>query len=264
MGQQWKNAPLYFTVAQIRFNPILSLPTYLPDIQEHFRKRGYPDFKKTLAMTFNLPLIQNQNEESQHPTTQHVERYTFSNLENTKNFNLEQNALSFQTTQYVHFEQFASDLEKGLEIVHKIVGLSFVERIGIRNLDAVMPREGETLDDYLIPAVMGLCQKLSGKTQYSFSETLTHEENGSVLSRTVIQDGQIGFPPDIMPAMALNVEERFRQFSGMHAVIDADAFYSVRISFDLKEVMRKLDALHKCTSASFQATIKEHARTVWA
>lgn len=262
MGQQLKNAPLYFTVAQVRYNPVLSLPSYISQIQEYFRKHNFPDFKRAVTMALNLPLL--QSPEAQQPTTQQIERYTFSNLENTKNFNLEQNALSFQTTKYVTFEQFASDLKDGLEIVNKVVGLSFVERIGIRYLDAVMPREGENLDHYLIPEVVGLCQKLSGKTQYSFSETLTQCDDDSVLSRTVIQDGRLGFPPDIMPAMTLNVEERFRQFSGMHAVIDADAFCSERISFDLMEVMKKLDALHKRTSASFQATITEHARTVWA
>ena len=60
MGQQMKNAPVYFTVAQVRFNPVLSLSTFIPVIQDSFRKRRYPDFKKAVTLMFNylaLPAV---------------------------------------------------------------------------------------------------------------------------------------------------------------------------------------------------------------
>ena len=210
-----------------------------------------------------MPLLQGQNSEAQQPTMQDAERYIFSNIENTKNFNLEQNALSFQTTKYVTFEQFAADLKGGIGIVHGAVGLDFIERIGVRYLDAVMPKPDETLSEYLNPGVMGLYEKLKGNIQYSFSETLTHGENSSVLSRTILQNGKIGFPPDILTGMTLTVQQPFHQFDGMHAVIDTDAFYGERTRFDLEELIKTLDALHECTSASFKATITDHARKTW-
>ena len=51
MSSRMKNAPVYFTIAQIRFNPILSLQSFVPGIQESFRKHGFADFKKALTMT---------------------------------------------------------------------------------------------------------------------------------------------------------------------------------------------------------------------
>ena len=264
MGQQWKNAPVYFTVAQIRYNPVLSLSTYVSGIQEYFRKNGFPDFKKMVTMTLNLsPLLQNQNPEAQPPAPQLVEMYSFSSTDNTKNFLLDSNALAFQTSSYVNFEQFVKELVEGLDAVHRAVGLDFIDRIGVRYLDAVMPKADETLGQYLNPDIMGLYEKLKG-VQYSFSETLIQAEGSSVRSRTLIQHGQVGFPPDILPAMTLKVAERFRQFIGMHAIIDTDAFYDKREPFSLAEANKKLCELHDKTSSSFHTTITEHAQTAWA
>ena len=44
MGKALKSPPVYFTVAQLRFNPILQLGEYLPAIQEAFRRARYSDF----------------------------------------------------------------------------------------------------------------------------------------------------------------------------------------------------------------------------
>ncbi len=264
MGKMMKSAPVFFTVAQIRFNPILSLSNYIPTIQEHFRKNGFPDFKKATTMTFNLaPLLQEQKSEAQTPAPVPIERYVFTNLDNTMNFILEQSSIAFQATQYETFEVFGGHLLQGLELLNKTVGLSFIERIGVRYLDAVMPRESESLNQYLIPEVMGLYGKLKGHAQYSFSETHTEGTDGSVLSRTVIQSGQIGFPPDLAQLMTLRVQRRFEQFKGVHAIVDTDAFFAGRIAFDVVEAKRRLDTLHDRTDESFRGTVTEYAIGAW-
>ena len=58
---------------------------------------------------------------------------------------------------------------------------------------------------------MGLYGKVSGSIVHSFSETLVRDENVNVIARTIIQNGQIGFPPDLHPtAMWLVLSDRFR------------------------------------------------------
>ena len=55
MGRKMKSAPVYFTIAQIRVHPILSvLDSYPPQIQDRLRKEGFPDFQKALLATINL------------------------------------------------------------------------------------------------------------------------------------------------------------------------------------------------------------------
>jgi len=265
MGKAMKNAPVFFTVAQVRYNPVLSLASYIPQIQEHFRKSGFPDFKKTGTMTLNLsPMLQEQKADVPAPVPFLVDRYSFSNDANTMNFLLEQSALAFQTTEYQTFDVFAGHLLQGLGLLHEAVGLSFIERIGVRYLDAVMPRGGEKLEQYLIPEVMSMWGKLKGRSQYSFSETLTEGEDGHVLSRTVIQEGRIGFPPDLAQLMTLKVAHRFEQYTGPNAIIDTDAFFTERIPFSLTVAKAKLRLLHDRTDNSFRATVTEHAIASWA
>jgi uncharacterized protein (TIGR04255 family) len=122
MSSQMKNAPVYLTIAQVRFNPILSAPTFIPGIQDNFRKHGFSDFKKAVTMTFAFSPASNKDSESQMPPPQPVERFLFSDISNTQNFQLDQGSLSFQSTKYEVFERFATELTKGLQMVDKMVG----------------------------------------------------------------------------------------------------------------------------------------------
>ena len=144
MGEKMKNAPVYFAIAQARHNPVLRLGSYAADIQDRMRKVGYPDFKKGVSMAFNLmPQIGDISQPQNPPVVEQVERLMFFSTDNTKGFIVEQNALSFQTTEYDTFETFADEFIKGLGIVHECVTLAHSERIGLRYLDAIVPPNGE-------------------------------------------------------------------------------------------------------------------------
>lgn len=263
MSAQMKNAPVYFTIAQVRFNPILSLSTFVPGIQESLRKRGFPDFKKAVAMTFAFAPVANKEAESQVPPAQPLERFIFADTENTQNFLLEHGALSFQSTRYEVFEKFRAELMKGVELLDQTVGgLSFVERIGLRYLDAVMPREGEELGQYLIPQALGLYARLKGRTKHTFSETMAESPEGSVISRVVVQEGQVGFPPDLLLDQ-LKIAQSFANFNGVHAILDTDAFAAERIPFNVGEVKKRLGVLHDRINEAFRALVTQHALDAW-
>ena len=263
MSRQMKNAPVYFTIAQVRFNPILSLSTFIPGIQEDFRKHHFADFKKAVAMTFAFAPVVNKETENQVPPAQPLERYVFSDTANTQNFLLEHGALSFQSTRYEAFETFVAELMKGLELMDQMVGgLSFVERVGLRYLDAVIPREGEVLSQYLIPEALGLYGRLKGRTKHTFSETMAESAEGSVISRAVVQEGPVGFPPDLL-LNELKIAQSFSNFSGMHAILDTDAFLAERMPFNLEEVKKRLGVLHDRINEAFRALVTQHALEVW-
>ena len=50
MGHMWQDAPVYFVLAQVRFNPILKLGSFVGAIQDSLR-REYPDFPRVTTMT---------------------------------------------------------------------------------------------------------------------------------------------------------------------------------------------------------------------
>src|SRR5437868_6375387 len=128
------HAPVYFAIVQARFNPILALDSYAPQIQERFRKHGFPDAQKGVLATFNLNLAApTEGSPPQVPVAQ-TARYTFCNMGRTAGYILDQGALSFQTTEYEVFDTFSDRFRQGLQGVHDAVDLSYTDRIGFRYL----------------------------------------------------------------------------------------------------------------------------------
>ena len=271
MGTKMTNAPVYSTLAQVRHNPVLSLESYVPGIQESLRKAGYPDFQRNTAVVLNLgnlaPVVGGDTKQEQ-PQQLRFERFTFSNMERTRGFILDQNSLSFQSTDYDTFESFSGAFLMGLEVVHQAVTFDFSERVGIRYLDAVVPAGGEKeLPKYLVPEVLGLAGRLGDDVSvlHSFSETQIRTPVGNILSRTIIQNGQLlplGFPPDLQP-IGLEVAERFKKVNGVYAIIDTDGSSDARESFDLHALKGKLHALHDEIIKVFEATVTAHALSSW-
>jgi uncharacterized protein (TIGR04255 family) len=262
MGTKMGHAPVYFTIVQARFNPILALDSYAPQIQERLRKHGFPDVKKGFLATINLnPAAPTEASAPQIPVTQ-TTRYMFCNMEQTAGFILDQGALSFQTTDYDVFETFSSEFLKGLEAVEEAVNLSYTDRIGVRYLDAVFPKPAEKLRDYLCGSVLGLTEKLQGSVVHAFSETLVKTDGINVLSRVIIQDGAVAFPPDLQP-MTLSLAEKFRELRGSHAIIDIDGSFESREAFNPEGIRQRLILIHEEINKAFRASVTENALKIW-
>jgi uncharacterized protein (TIGR04255 family) len=266
VGKKMGNAPVYFTVAQVRHNPVLALDSYLPAIQERFRKSGYPDFRPGQQWTFNVgaPIVA-EGSSFQPPPSQVVPQYFFLNVEATSGYVLNANALAFQTVEYETYERFSGELLKGLEILHECVGgLSFVERLGLRYLDAVVPRPGEGLTAYIESSMLGLPARMPNQHfSYTFSEALLVVEGvGQVVARTISQNAPLVLPPDLQSPFLL-ISERFRNVIGEHAVIDTDGSVTARKPFDLKQIEGSMSAVHDLILQCFEAVATNHARAVW-
>ena len=260
MGQTRGSAPVYFVLAQVRFNPILSLEAYIDDIQELLR-REYPDFQRQQTMTLVVAPGGPQGVTTPQKTSQ--TRYLFGNMDKTAGFILDAASLAFQTTDYQGFSAFSEALRRGLTAVHDKVGLSFSERAGIRYLNAVYPGAEETLGYYLIPEIQGLSEKLVGSLAHAFSETRGQNEAGhAVVARTLIHDGAVGFPPDLVNTQ-LKVAERFMELKGRHAILDIDAAVEQRLAFAVSGVTSQLDALHGTAKGMFQTLVTDQARQAW-
>jgi uncharacterized protein (TIGR04255 family) len=264
MGTKLKAAPVYFTLAQVRFNPILSLESYAPQIQERLRKEGFPDAQKGFLATFNLNINVTPSSEGSppQPPMAQTTRFLFGNMERTSGFILDQGALSFQTTEYYVFETFLADFVKGLQAVNEAVSLSYTDRIGLRYLDAVFPKSGESVRDYLSGSILGLTEKIDDTIVHSFSETLVKRENVNVRSRVIIQDGEVGFPPDLQP-LTLSLAERFRPLRGRHAIIDTDGWSESRDAFSVDHIREQLGLIHSGIEKTFQASVTESALQAW-
>jgi uncharacterized protein (TIGR04255 family) len=257
-----RQAPVYFTIVQVRFSPILALDSYAPQIQEKLRKHDFPDARKGVLATINLnPTAPTEASAPQVPLTQTM-RYMFLNMQQTEAFILDQGALSFQTTEYDVFETFSEKFLSGLVAVDEAVGLSYTDRIGLRYLDAVFPKSGEKLRDYVCSSMLGLTEKLGGGLVHAFSESQVKMDGVGIVARAIIQEGPVGFPPDLQP-MTLKVGGRFQELRGLHAVLDIDGSAESREAFKLEVIRERLLSIHGEIDKAFRASVTENALKTW-
>lgn len=255
MGKKMSNAPVFFTLAQVRFNPLPKLNECIPDIQEKLRVAHFPDFRQE-----NVQVVAFQNGAT---NLSQQSRFVFGDMAGTSSFVLDNNFLTFQTTDYETFSEFSQRVEMGIKILSDsmAVGPEYASRLGIRYFDAVQPVPGDTLSQYLVNEVMGLSDRVSQLT-HSFSETVSRSEHGSLITRVIIRDGQLTLPAELHP-LAPQLKEKFLERKGRHAIIDSDAFNDKRQPFDLANIMANLTGLHDDIDSSFRELITEHALTVW-
>jgi uncharacterized protein (TIGR04255 family) len=258
MGDPLKKPPVYFTLAQVRFNALLKLAEYLPSIQDAMRKSGFPDFVARKSVVIQITMQDGQAMPI--PATQ--ENFFFGNADKTHCFVLNAEALALQSTDYGTFEDFSAMLLRGLALVDQVVQLDFTERVGLRYLDHVTPAGDDILANYLAPEVIGLSSKLGGKSIHSFSETFNALSDIRLRSRVVIQNSGLSFPPDLQPEGML-IDPRFLTYTGLHALVDIDGFVEGREVFSADTVSRHLDDIHKVVKVAFRATVTEHAFKVW-
>ncbi len=263
MSKKMNNAPVYFTVAQVRFNPVLNLDNYLPNIQERMRTAHFSDFKRETIQQLVMQLAP-PAEGGQPPASSFSPRArcVFGDIGRTTEFILEHNGLSLQTVDYDTSGTFFETFLKGMEIVHSILQLDFIERIGLRYFDAVIPKSEHSLSNYLVPEVLGLSHKLEGRLVHSFTETVTMNTIGQLVTRVIVQDGKIGLPPDIAP-LAPQINSKFTEKEGRHAIVDTDAFYQQREAFELETINAKFSDLHMEIEKSFKATVTDFALNEW-
>lgn len=263
MGKKLTNAPVYYTVAQVRFNPVLDLDGYIPAVQSKMREAQFPDYKNEVFQRVLLPFGGAEQGQMAAPTLMSQPRYRFGDIDEHALFLLETNALSFQTTRYETFETFSQTFLNGLRILHDALRLDFVERIGLRYLNAVQPEGTDTLREFLVPEVLGLALRGEGQLQQSVSETIVSTAAGQLVSRVLIRHGHVGLPMDL-GGLAPVIDPRFTQRETLHAIVDTDASISHREVFELSKVGARLTALHEEIDKSFHAMVKDYARASWA
>jgi len=253
-------APVFYTLAQVQFNPIAQMSDYVARLQERLRRIGFPDFQAENQLEFT---IRRPDESQPDVQPQHHIRWSFMNTERTEGYLLLSNALVFHTTTYDTFADFLEKTTIGLNLVHEIVELAYVERIGLRYLDAVVPIDNDTLPQYLNPSLLGFSGNLAGRLSHSFTETVTVVDNGNLVARAVITDGPLALSPDLISSQ-LKLQRKFTEINGRNAVLDTDYFVTDRNSFDLKKIEAQLLKAHEIITNAFNVSVTDYAREKWA
>ena len=256
-----KNAPVYYALSQAKFNPVAAMAKFSTDIQEQMRRAGYTVFETEDMQNVDFAAI--DDGESPKPVVTTAKNWFFTKSDRSCGYVLGQDFLSFQSTEYLDREKFFEALCVGLKIVHEIVQLDSVVRLGIRYLNAVIPLDGEDLHLYLNPKIQGVdfgLPILGGlwETGYKTKE--------GILIAKVYQapNSLLGFPADLLPR-SVQVMKRFkRQEPFSHAVIDMDLFVEEYIPFDTDAIYQRLLRFHGDLADCLHAIATPHAFDRWS
>lgn len=263
MGEKLRNAPVYFTIIQVRFNTIQKMDSFAPNIQEKFRKASFSDAQTNTLNTLNLSFGMSDAPAQQPIPLKQQTQHTYSNFENTACFILDQSSLTFQTTEYDTFKTFSETFLDGLKFVDEVVeGIDFVDRIGIRYLNAFKARDNESITAYLNTKVVGLFDEAEIKTSHSFTETVYSRNRKNIVARTIILNGPFSFPFDVQPG-ALKVGDRFRKISETHGALDIDGSNIERLKFGLTSLAAELNSVHDEIEVAFTKIVSPHALKIW-
>ena len=258
MGQPLKNPPVYFTLAQVRFNTILKIRDFLPSVQEGMRRAGFPVF--TQRQMFVLQIGAPGSTDA--PQSAPQEQYFFTNTAKTHSFLLDVASLTLQSTRYGTYEDFSRQFLDGLALANDAIALDYTERVGLRYLDHVAPRKGDMLEKYLAPDVQGLAQRLKGEPLHSYIEALNAIGSTQLHTRIFITKGGLAFPPDLQPG-GLVIDPRFSGEDGLHATVDTDGFVQERKIFSMDGIRDDFAAIHGAVNEAFYTIVTDHARKAW-
>jgi uncharacterized protein (TIGR04255 family) len=200
------------------------------------------------------------------PRIEQVVRLVCGDRDRTHVFLVSPDSVTYCTAEYDTFERFRDDFLAGLACVKEELKLEYIDQVSVRYLDAVVPPNGETgLSEYLVPQVLGLTPHITDRVTIQLAECVIQfhtEERVEVIARTRIQAGPVILPPDLQP-IAVKIADRFSAVNAVHAVLDTDALYRERQSFDTQTLRTLMRKLRDAVGVAFDATVTPAALATW-
>ena len=266
MNEKMSNAPVYYALAQAHFNPVAAMAKYVDQIQDRLRREGYPLFEPQQFMQLIVPGP--GQAQPQEPQIQQAVSWLMTRSDRTAGFILSPSTITYHTTHYQTHKEFIPELLRGLTAVHVAVSLDHVSRLGLRYLDAVLPRTGETTEQYLVGGLHGIdfnAARRHAMTESVFAtDTQPLVPKGTLVVRVYRAVAPLGFPPDMLPT-GLAIAPQFEiKEPREHAIIDTDHYVEGRMPVEMEKLNDQLLSLHGTIKSVFGATTTDHARSAWA
>lgn len=260
------NAPVYYALAQAQFNPVAAMSKYVDEIQDRLRRQGYPLFEPQQVTHLVVP-SPNQAQQAE-PQITHTVSWLITRGDRTAGFILAPSAVTYHTTHYETHDEFIPELLRGLAAVYEVASLDYVSRLGLRYLNAVLPRRDESVEQYLVAGLHGI--EFNATQRYRLTESVFGTDTGplvqtgTLVTRVYRVIAPLGFPPDMQPnGLMINPKFEVTELRA-HAVIDTDHFVEGRMPIEMDDLGKQVLSLHATIKSVFGATTTDHARDAWA
>jgi len=188
----WRKAPLAYVLAEVRTENLSDLKTYQPELAAAFRGQ-FPIQRalvtaRIIASSGGIPTVEPEQESA----------WEFATPDNGVALIIRPQGFVLHATTYKDHAEFLGRFHDALTLVAAKVPSIFVNRIGLRYVDFIIPRAGETPEAYVdsrlnpyipIPAATG--------TAMAMSLTAYPMPNGRLTLRYIRGAGQPQLPPDL-------------------------------------------------------------------
>jgi uncharacterized protein (TIGR04255 family) len=261
------NAPIYLALIQAQFNPIPNIAKYIADIQDQLRRQGFPLYEPHAMPRVVFSFT--PDKAPQEPGFINVNVWHVTNEAKTAGYVITDKAITFHTTHYETRNEFIPKLIEGLQVVHQVVDLAHVSRLGVRYLDAVLPRGSDRVEQYIKERLHGVPFNDQARLQSSYAESIYETETGPVLTRGKLvqrvyrQSSLLGYPPDLDPLNLVPMSRFVLTEARDHAIIDTDHFVEDQMAMDFNAIQEQALNLHVTAKKIFKAAVTDYAINAW-
>jgi len=259
-----QNAPLVHVVAQVVFSPILTIERHVPELQERLGA-SFPRFRKAVIAT--IPVLGREAGETS-------PQWEFADRSQRTGVVLTSSSVVLHTAAYTSNEPFLFQMYAVLVALRELVPtLQVVERIGLRYVDLVRPREDESYGKYVHVGLLGFpfrdAPQLDARSVNFLTQSVATTNTGFLAIRSITLSPGRFLPPDLdagmlqtpaaapttgtMPGLAVDFDH-FTLFNGpnTHAM-----------DFDPDTIVAHLKTLHRTLRQAFDVIVTPYALEQW-
>ena len=254
---QLPGSPLILVLCQVRIAAVREIANYISALQERLRRNGFPVDISGEGVEVAVP--------AEEPAAgRRRGHWEFRSLDEDWSIIVGEGAVVVQTTAYPGFDAFLDRLSFALTAVDTVVGNLIVERVGLRYVDFIDPRPGESWKDYVKPGFHGQENDIvRPEESLHFAQTVAGTGEGQRLIFRLMQnrDGNL-LPPDLVlhhPRLRKRVEP-----GDLATLVDLDHYREERQPFEFDKVLETAWALHDTLDRMFRDVVSTHALKVWS
>ncbi len=260
----WKKAPLAYVLAEVRTETLADLKSYQPDLAAAFRAQ-FP-IQRTLvtariiASSEGAPTLEPSQEGA----------WELATPDNRVALILRPQGFVLHATTYKDHREFLGRFQEALTIIASKVPSIFVNRIGLRYVDFVIPNFGEIPEDY-VDRRLNPHIEINSATGPAMAMSLTAYPmaQGRLTLRYIRGAGQPQLPPDLA-TIALD-KSPLMDVAGIApdqatAIVDIDRTrdFATRELLNPSSLRQEFQRIRDEISNLFkQLIITPHARNAW-
>ena len=139
----WKNAPLAYVLAEVRTEQLADLKNYQAELAAAFRS-DFPIQRalvtaRIIATTAGAPSVEADQDSA----------WEFATPDNRVGLILRPYGFVLHATRYRDHSEFLGQFQDALNVIAGKIPSVYVNRLGLRYVDFILPRKGETPENYV-------------------------------------------------------------------------------------------------------------------